>query len=332
MRTQEIIVGARGSRLSVIQAENVISLLRKASPQDAFSLKKITTSGDKAKNWQRSEVGIFVKELEDALEHREIDIAIHSAKDLPSSLAEGLTLAAIPTRQDPRDCILTKEKIAFNSLKKNAIIGTSSVRRAAQFLRIRLDARIKNLRGNVDTRIKKLVSGHYDAIIVALAGLKRLGYTQAEAFYTEAPPPVGGGASVRSEKERFFIRPFPLTLMVPACGQGALGIEIRSDDQQVYELVRKINNEKSFFCVQCERAFLKEFGAGCRIPLGALAKIKGARIYLTVCLTSLDGKKIIRLSQKAGVHEAEALGKRLAGEVFKKAGQEILQGVRNLKK
>ena len=176
MKKQEIIVGARGSLLSVTQAQGLIRSLKRKLPRHSFLLKKITTFGDKAKDWQRLEVGIFVKELEDALLRHEIDLAVHSVKDLPSSLPKGLSLAAIPRRQDPRDCVITRRRATLLKLKRNAIIGTSSLRRAAQCLALRPDIQIKDLRGNVDTRIKKLLSGEYEALIIALAALKRLGY------------------------------------------------------------------------------------------------------------------------------------------------------------
>lgn len=315
MKKQEIIVGARGSLLSITQAQGLIHALKRRLPRYTFLLKKITTYGDKAKDWQRLEVGIFVKELEDELLRKEIDIAVHSVKDLPSCLPKGLSLAAISRRQDPRDCLITRQKTAFQKLKRNACVGTSSLRRAAQCLALRPDIQIKDLRGNVDTRIKKLLSGEYDAIIIALAGLMRLGYKAPLAY-------VG--------KEPFFIHPLPIRLMTPACGQGALGVEIRSDNQKMRFVAKAINDDKSFLCVQCERIFLKEFGAGCRIPLGALAKMKGRQITLSIMVARKDGKKIIRFSRHAGMHNAEALAKQAAREVFKGADKDILEGIGKL--
>ena len=315
MKKQEIIVGARGSLLSVTQAQGLIRSLKRKLPRHSFLLKKITTFGDKAKDWQRLEVGIFVKELEDALLRNEIDIAVHSVKDLPSSLPKGLSLAAIPRRQDPRDCVITRRRATLLKLKRNAIIGTSSLRRAAQCLALRPDIQIKDLRGNVDTRIKKLLSGEYEALIIALAALKRLGY--------KAPLAYMG-------KERFFIQPLPIGLMTPACGQGALGVEIRSDNQKARFVAKAINDDKSFLRVQCERVFLKEFGAGCRIPLGALAKIRGRQIHLSIMVARSDGKKIVRFSRKADIKDAEVLAKQTAREVFKRADKDILEGVGKL--
>ncbi len=309
MNSSTITIGARGSALSVIQAEGVIKALQYKFPRHTFCLKKITTLGDRTSQWQQADVGIFVKELEEALLRKEIDIAVHSLKDMPSALSSGLTLAAVPAREDPRDCVILKEKTTLKKLKRNACIGTGSLRRSSQLLCVRPDVRIKPIRGNVDTRIKKLLSGEYDAIVVALAGLKRLGYSV-------------------TRKENIFIWPLSFSLMLPACGQGALGIEIRSNDTRILPMVREINDEKSFLCVSAERAFLREFGAGCRIPVGALARIKNNELHLEGMVASLDGKKIIRRKTTAALTYAEGLGKSLARKILKKADKEILKEIK----
>ena len=305
---KKIIIGARGSLLSVVQAKSVIKVLRSNFPAYSFCLKKITTFADKQKNWRRLDlalaVGIFVKELEEALLRKEIDLAVHSLKDLPSDLPRDLTLAAVTKRIDPRDCLIFKEKTSLYKLKKGACLGTSSLRRQAQALRIRPDLQIKHLRGNLDTRIKKLLAGEYDAIIAALAGVKRLGYAK-----------------------NLLLQALPMSIFLPAPGQGALGIEARTDDKTIKTLTEKINHRKSFLCAVCERAFLREFGAGCRLALGALAEIKDRQIHLQAVVLSSNGKRIIRLSRKGALKQAGALGKQLAQQMLKKGARKLLKEV-----
>ncbi len=305
MAKRKIIIGARGSLLSVAQAESVIELLKSKFPSYSFCLKKITTSGDIQKNWQRSDVGIFVKEIEQALFRGEIDIAVHSLKDLPAQIPRGLELAAVTKREDPRDCLISKDKIPLAKLKKGACLGTGSPRRQACLLRWRSDLRIKPLRGNLDTRVRKLIAGEFDAIVVAMAGVARLGF-----------------------KNRFFVQPIPPELILPAPGQGAIAIEIRSADKLMKELTQRINNKKTFICVSCERAFLRELGGGCRLPLGALARIKNGMIRLQVMAAGIGGRKMIRLSRGAAISRGESLGKALAKAVFKKGGRQILSEVK----
>lgn len=302
MAKRQIIVGARGSLLSVAQAQGVIQSLRRQFPSRAFSLKKIITFGDRCKRWQRDDTGIFVKELEEALRAGKIDIAVHSMKDLPTQAPAGLSIAAITRREDPRDCLISKEKIAIMKLKKGASVGTSSLRRRAQLLRRRPDLKIKDLRGNLDTRMKKLTQGEFDAIVVARAGVIRLG-----AFSSD-----------------FFIQPIPVSFILPAPGQGALALEVRAGDKVMETFAKSLNHRKSSLCVSCERAFSRELGGGCRLPVGALAKIKNGRLYLRAAAADKDGKKMIRLSRKAPLKEAESLGKLLAYECLKKGGGQLI--------
>ena len=320
MLKKKIIIGARGSLLSVTQAQEVSRLLKGKFPHLCFSLKKLVTFGDKHRNWHKSrhcaqgrdlDTGIFVKEIEEALLCGKIDLAVHSLKDLPCVLPKGLELAAVPKRHSPQDCIIFKgRKINLLNLRKDARIGTSSLRRKAQILYWRADLQVENLRGNLDTRLEKLNSGSLDAIIVALAGVKRLGF------------------------KNLFIQIIPTKLMLPACGQGALGIEIRQGDTEIKALVEKINHFKSFLCVRSERALLKELGAGCRLPLGALAEIEDGKIHLEAVVASPDGKKLVRLSKTAPLEkaeapglllfQAEALGKQLARQMLKKGAGKLL--------
>lgn len=302
MAKRQIIVGARGSLLSLAQAQGVIRSLKLKFPEYPFSLKKITTFGDRCKRWQRDDTGIFVKELEEALRSREIDIAVHSMKDLPTQVPAGLSIAAITKREDPRDCLISKEKIAIMKLKRGASVGTSSLRRRAQLLRLMPGLKIKNLRGNLDTRMRKLTQGEFDAIVVARAGVIRLG-----AFSSD-----------------FFIQPIPASFILPAPGQGALALEVRTGDKTMENIAKSLNHRKSSLCVSCERAFLGELGGGCRLPVGAFAEIKNGWLHLRAMAADKDGKIIIRLSKKAPLKEAESLGKLLAYECLKRGGGQLI--------
>ncbi|HLD40883.1 MAG TPA: hydroxymethylbilane synthase [Candidatus Omnitrophota bacterium] len=298
---RKIIVGARGSLLSRAQTDIVISALKKKSPGYKFIFKKIITAGDRNKTRQKEAVGIFVKKIEGALLSGQIDIAIHSAKDLPSELPAGLKLAAVPKRESPADVLIAREKISLREIKPRAVIGTSSPRRRAQLLNLRPDLSIKDLRGNLDTRIKKLETGEFTAIISALAGIKRL------------------------KIKNLFYQILPNNIMLPCAGQGALAIEIRKKDKFIKGIVSKINHPPSFTRVSCERAFIQELRAGCRLPVGALARIKGKRISLEAKVLSPDGKKVIYLKKSASVSKAESLGRALAKEALKKGAGEILE-------
>ena len=301
LRKKRIIIGARGSRLSIIQAKEIVSLLKKKSAGYAFSLKKIVTSGDKNKAWRRDDRGIFVKEIEEALLSGKIDLAVHSAKDLPTEIPSGLRLAGITKRESPYDCVIFREKTSFSRLKKGALIGTGSPRRKSQLLRLRPDLKIKNLRGNLDTRIKKLENGEFDAIIAAVAGIKRLGYKNLSL---ECLPPK---------------------IMLPAAGQGALGIEIRAKDKIAENFAKIITDLNTLRCVGSERVFLKEIKAGCRLPVGALAQIKNRRIFLETNVLSPDGKRVISLKKSARARDFESLGRALAKEAIKKGAKQILK-------
>lgn len=302
MAKRQIIVGARGSLLSIAQAKGIIRSLKQEFPAYSFSLKKIITYGDRHRRWQRDDTGIFVKELEEALRSREIDIAVHSMKDLPTQTPRGLSIAAVTKREDPRDCLISKEKTPLAKLKRGATVGTSSLRRRAQLLRLRPDFKIKGLRGNLDTRMKKVAEGELDAIVVARAGVIRLG-----AFSSD-----------------FFIQPIPASFILPAPGQGALALEVRAGDKTMETLAKSLNHRESSLCVSCERAFLGELGGGCRLPVGAFAEIKKGWLHLRAIAADKDGKIMIRLSKKAPLKEAESLGKLLAYECLKRGGGHLI--------
>jgi hydroxymethylbilane synthase len=310
MAKRQIIVGARGSLLSVAQALGVIQSLRRKFPSYSFSLKKIITFGDRHKRWHRDDTGIFVKELEEALRIGEIDIAVHSMKDLPTQAPAGLSIAAVTKREDPRDCLISKEKIAIMKLKNGASVGTSSLRRRAQLLRLMPGLKIKDLRGNLDTRMRKLIQGEFDAIVVAMAGVIRLGIFSSG----------------------FYIQPIPASLILPAPGQGALALEIRAGDKITETLAKSLNHKESSLRVSCERAFLGELGGGCRLPVGAFAEIKNGWLHLRAAAADKDGKIMIRLSKKAPLKEAESLGKLLACACLKRGGGKLIARHRNDRK
>ncbi len=304
VKREEIIVGARGSSLSKAQTNSVILALRKIAPQYKFVFRVITTLGDRVKHWDRNAKGIFVKELEDALLERRIDLAVHSVKDLPAQLPTDLRLAAIIKREEPRDVLITKDgKPGLRKIKAGSVIGTSSLRRRAQILKARPDLIITDLRGNLDTRLSKLKTAPLDAIVVAAAGLKRLkcGFLKSWVL--------------------------PETVMLPAAGQGALGVQVRKDDSEIRELASKLDHPETRLCIDCERAFLRQTGAGCRMPVAAFARIRKGRIFLEALIISLDGKKAIRLNGSGRICEAESLGRNLAREILRNGGKEILREI-----
>lgn len=301
---KEIVVGARGSLLSVRQTEWVIRRLAREWPKMSFVLKKITTLGDTARVWDRNDTGIFVREIEDQLRRGQIDIAVHSAKDLPSTMAKGLALAATPKREDARDVLLSRRAYDLRTLPEGAIIGTSSLRRQAQVLSVRPDLRIAGLRGNLDTRLRKLSEGQYDAIIVAGAGLKRLGSRAVNK------------------------KVLSLNVLLPSCGQGALAVQVRSGDRRMQTVAAGIHDKMTGICVDCERAFLRETRAGCRMPVAAYATVRGRTVTLEAMIISLDGRKKVRIKDSAPVAEHETLGRELARQALAEGGKEILDEIR----
>jgi hydroxymethylbilane synthase len=309
---KRITIGTRPSLLSLVQTEEVLSFFRNEFPQYNFFLRKIVTLGDKINYWLRDSRGIFVKEIEKALLNKEIDLAVHSMKDIPTLIPPGLRLVAITKREDPRDVLLSKTKTKFFSLRKGTFIGTSSLRRAAQLLHWRPDIEIKPLRGNLDTRIRKLKETELDAIVVASAGISRVKQANKEVKY------------MLSGLYLDYLSP---SIILPAAGQGALGLEARAQDREIANITSRINDYQTQLAVTCERAFLRELGGGCRAPIGALAQLENEKISLEVVLISVDGKRVIRLKKEAGISRAESLGKLLANEILKSGGREILKEI-----
>ncbi len=310
--SKRITIGTRGSKLALWQAEFVKTQLQKLSPDLGIEIRKIKTTGDKILDVPLAQVGgkgLFVKEIEEALLRYEADIAVHSMKDVPTDFPDGLHLAVVCEREDPRDAFIsktqnTKSKIQnFRSLPNGAKIGTSSLRRSCQLLSLRPDLKIEQLRGNLDTRLRKLDEGQFDAIILAAAGMKRLGLQDR---ITEI---------------------LLLDISLPAIGQGAVGIECRVNDEWVNNLISALNHPETFVCVKAERAFLKKLEGGCQVPIAAHARLKDGRIVIQGLVGSISGEKIIKGYSEGEPGHAENLGIALAEEILSKGAKEILDEV-----
>jgi hydroxymethylbilane synthase len=272
---RKIVIGSRKSNLALVQTDWVIEQLKKTGLPYEFEVKKIVTKGDKILDVTLSKVGgkgLFVKEIEQALADGEIDLAVHSMKDVPSVLQEGFALAAITKREDPRDALISNNHVKLADLPAGSIIGTSSLRRSAQILAARPDLEVKWIRGNVETRLRKLKEEDFDAIILAVAGIKRLGFP--EDLITEY---------------------LDETMCVPAVGQGALGLECRSDDEDLMELLQHINNDHTNRTVTAERTFLNRMEGGCQVPIAGYATITDSNeVQLTALVGSPDGKVLLK--------------------------------------
>jgi hydroxymethylbilane synthase len=269
-------------------------------------LKRVKTRGDIFRHVALARVngkGIFVKEIEEALLSGEIDLAVHSLKDLPTALPRGLAIGAVPPREDPRDALVSALGIELGDLSPGAVVGTGSLRRMAQLLAARSDLEVREIRGNVDTRLRKVREGEYDAVILAAAGLRRLGLASAITQY------------------------LPLEVMMPAVGQGALAVEIRQDDQEMATLVRGINDPATEAATQAERAFLAAFGGGCAVPIAAYGAGEGERLLLKGMVTSLDGQRLLRDEVVGPVRDPQALGQMLAQRLLERGADEIVSEV-----
>lgn len=301
---QKIRIGTRASKLALWQAEFVATELKKFYPTLEIELVKVHTTGDKILDAPLAKIGgkgLFTKELELQLAIGEIDLAVHSLKDVPTELPLGFQIAAITKRAKPFDAFVSNKFTTFEELPKNSIVGTSSLRRAAQILSLRPDLQIKNLRGNVETRLKKLDAGEFDAIILAAAGLERLSYSSR-------------------------IREL-MTQIIPAAGQGALAIETRADDKEIFSLVQKLNDDKTCAAVKIEREFLREVGGSCQIPVGIFAQIDGDKIDVHAMISSIDGKEIVRDLEVAPLEDIYGLGKKIAARLLSNGGREILNSI-----
>ncbi len=295
-------IGSRGSQLALWQANHIAALLRQRGHQ--VELEIIKTTGDKITDVALAKVGtkgMFTKEIEDALAENRIDLAVHSLKDLPTELAPQFEVVAITERENPRDVLLSVKYAGLADLPQGAKVGTSSLRRQAQLKKQRPDLEIFPLRGNVDTRIRKLEEGEYDAIILAAAGLNRLGKTQ------------------------FVKQVLDADLMCPAAGQGALGIEIRRGDSVMREHLKFLDCEATRAATTCERALLNQLGGGCQVPIGAFAEMKAGELTLLAICAKPDGSQVLRQVQ-TGTDPLE-LGERTGLLLLHDGGDEILKEV-----
>lgn len=282
-------IGTRGSQLALWQTEYVRECLKKAFPELQFTVHLYKTLGDRQPDLNLMEnqgKGVFCNELEQALQRGEIDMAVHSVKDLPGRLADGLVLSGFLKREDPRETLVARDGLSLYTLPPSALIGTSSIRRLVQLSNFRPDLRFEPIRGNVETRIRKVLDGQYDATILALAGLRRLGM------------------------ENHITQVFTLTEMIPAPGQGCIGVEIREEDCDIANLLKEISDAETEVTVRAERAFLKGMGGNCRSPYGAYGILKEGRLELTGMFGENGRLSIKTLS--ASPAEAEVLGVRLA--------------------
>jgi hydroxymethylbilane synthase len=303
-----LVIGSRGSKLALTQAQLIKTELERLDPAAAVRIEIIKTSGDASADPLSliGGKGVFTKELEEALLDRRIDIAVHSLKDLPTIIPERLVIAAICKREDPRDALVLNERLrssdaSIQALPQGATVGTSSPRRLAQLKHLRGDLVIMELRGNVDTRLRKLDEGQYDALVLACAGLRRLGL------------------------DNRISAPLPPSEMLPAVGQGALGIETRADDSETLEAVGKLDHKFTRLACVAERAFLRSLGGGCQLPIAAYAVVREKRIRLDGLVASTQGNRIVRDRISGGLAEAEELGRRLGEQLLSRGARELLE-------
>jgi len=302
---KKFIIGSRGSKLSLAYSSHVKNLLIKSNPQfddNSIEIKIIKTSGDIFQNKKISDIGgkgVFSKKIEDELLDCKIDLAVHSLKDLPSKMTDGLCVNAVVKRNDPRDAFLSNVSTSFFKLKSQSKVGTSSLRRKAQLNSLRSDINIVSMRGNIDTRIGKLKNKEFDAIVLSLAGLKML--------------------NLENEVKEIF----STDQMLPAIGQGAIALQCRKDDHKTLNIVKMINDKESYCCIQAERALLEAIGGDCDTAVGGLAKLLNKKIILKSELFSSDGNKKFVVENSGNFNEAKDIGHKVGEELLKKAGSDF---------
>ena len=298
-------IGTRGSSLALWQANHIAGRLAQLHGVETEII-RIRTSGDRLQSAPVAQIneqigsesgmkGIFIKEIEDALLANTVDLAVHSMKDVPTETPDGLAFAAITRREDPRDCLISRTGRTLTGLRQGARVGTSSLRRQAQIRHHRPDLEAVDLRGNVDTRLKKLDTGDYDAIVLAMAGVNRLGAASRVSQILNAD------------------------VMLPAVGQGALGIETRSADRTASDMVASLDDAETHACVTAERALLHELQGGCQVPLGAWARLVAGELHMEAAVFSIDGNEFVRREQQCSAADPAGAGKRL-GQILIEAG------------
>ena len=296
-------IGTRGSALAMVQANWVKERLNKKYPDSQVELIVIKTKGDIMQDVALVKIGgkgVFVKEIEDALLRGDIDLAVHSMKDVPAVLPDALEIAVTPEREDPRDVLVARGNLKFERLPHGARIGTGSLRRQCQLHHLYKDVNILTMRGNLDTRIRKIETENLHGIIVAAAGMRRMGWIDRISHF------------------------IPPELMIPAVGQGVLALEVRKDDMALKGTLAFLNHERTWREVSAERAFLKRLGGGCQLPIAAYAELKGETLFINGLLGTIDGLAIIRNEFRGPVQEGEELGVRLAEDLLARGGQAIM--------
>jgi hydroxymethylbilane synthase len=296
-------IGTRGSKLALTQANLVAGSLKKADAGITTEICVIKTSGDIMQDVSLTKIGglgVFVKEIEDALLSGKVDLAVHSMKDVPTEIPAGLTFAAIMQREDVRDVLVAKNNKKLEFMPRGARIGTGSMRRAAQLLAFLPDLAIISLRGNLETRLKKIETENLQGVILAAAGMKRMGFAGKISQF------------------------LPIETMLPAVGQGALGLEIRESDEELKKIVAKLNHVPTAAEITAERSFLRGLGGGCLLPIAAFGKMEGEELSLEGLVASPRGTSVIRDKVKGSVLDAEELGKRLAEIILEKGGKKLL--------
>jgi len=297
-------IGTRGSKLALTQANLVADSLKKTDPGIMVEICVIKTSGDIMQDVSLTKIGgkgVFVKEIEDALLCGTVDLAVHSMKDVPTEIPAGLTFGAIMRREDARDILVSKDNRKMESMPRGARIGTGSMRRSAQLLAILPDLAIVPLRGNLETRLKKIETENLQGVILAAAGMKRLGLTEKISQY------------------------LPIETILPAVGQGALGLEIRSGDDDLGEVLGKLNHAPTAAEITAERSFLRHLGGGCLLPIAAFGKLEGDKLTLEGLVAAQNGESVIRDKVRGTIADAEELGKKLAELIMEKGGKELLK-------
>ncbi len=304
---KSIILGSRGSKLALWQANYVASQLTRVVPDLDVEVKVIKTKGDKILDVALSRIGdkgLFTKEIEKELLDGSIDMAIHSMKDLPSQMAPGLCIGAVLKRENPGDVLISRQGYKFSDLPEGAIIGTSSLRRISQIRALRPDIVLVDIRGNIETRIRKMYEQELDGIVLAYAGVKRLGLEEKISDI------------------------LPYNIMLPAVGQGAIAIEVRQGDTSNLELARSINHEPTNWATRTERSFLKVLEGGCQVPIGCYAEVSGENITVEGLVASLDGRRVFRESIQGKCQEADLIGRQLARDLLQKGAASVLAEIR----
>lgn len=302
-----VVIGTRGSRLALAQAEHVAESLRRAFPSVDFKLHKITTTGDRARKVSLSAIGgkgLFTKEIEESLIKGEVDLAVHSLKDVPSELPQELTLCAFTKRLDPHDALISRENLTLQALPPGSAVGTSSLRRRAQILAFRPDFKIVPLHGNVPTRLRKLKEQNLDAIVIALAGLERLGLTNCVTEIID------------------------YSIILPAPGQGALAVETRKGDSESAELARALDDPLTRIEVCAERELMRLLGCSCRTPFCALARVNGSEIAFEAAILSPDGTQCVRERETGAKERWQEVVRKLCNKLIESGAEKILESLR----